>query len=92
MINADAFLLALKPYLLSIWYKLQKPFCCTKPARSNKVLARASTGAPKLPLCLQEPLKLLIAFCANGPYALDEVSRKSGMGYERLESVPEHRV
>lgn len=38
-------------------------------------------GPPKLPLCLQEPLKLLIAFCANGPYALDKVSGKSGTGW-----------
>lgn len=67
LINADVFLLALKPYLQSIWYKLLKPSCCTKPALSNMVLAHVSTGAPKLPLCLQEPLKLLIAFCANGP-------------------------
>lgn len=87
LINADAFLLALRLYLQSIWYKLLKLFCCTKPALSNKVLAHVSTGAPKLPLCLQEPLKLLIAFCANGPYALDKVSTKSGAGYERCEAV-----
>ena len=80
LINADAFLLAPVPYLQSIWYKLPRPFCCTKPALSNKVLAHVSTGAPKLPLCLQESLKLLIAFCANGPYALDKVSGKSGAG------------
>lgn len=56
-------------------------FGAQSPALSNKVLAHVSTGAPKLPLCLQEPLKLLIAFCANGPYALDKVSGKSGTGW-----------
>lgn len=91
LINADALLLALKLYLQSIWHKLLKPSCCTKPALSNKVLAHVSTGAPKLPLCLQEPLKLLIAFCANGPYALDKASRKSCTGcmrHKRICSLP----
>lgn len=79
LINADAFVLARTPHLQSIWYKLWKLFCCTNPALSNKVLAHVSTGASKLPLWLQEPLKLLIAFCANGPYALDKVCGKSRM-------------
>lgn len=87
MINADAFLLALLPYLQSIWYKLLKPFRCTKSALFNKVLAHVWTGAPKRPLCLQEPLKLLIAFCANGPYALDKVSGKFSTGCQRLWGV-----
>lgn len=87
LINADAFLLALILYLQSIWYKLLELFCCTKPAPANKVLAHVSTGALKLPLCLQEPVKLLIAFCANGPYALDKVSGKSGTGWRRLQGT-----
>lgn len=87
LINADAFHLALIPCLQSIWFKLLRLFCSTKPALSNKVLAPVSTGASKLPLCLQEPLKLLIAVCANGPYTLDEVFGKSCTNWSRLGGV-----
>ncbi len=50
-----------------------------KAALSNKVLAHVSTGAPEVPLCLQEALKLLIAFCANGPFVFYQVSGNLGM-------------
>jgi len=79
LINADAFFLAHIYYLEPILAKITGAISVHKAAFSNKVLAHVSTGAPKVPLCLQEALKLLIAFCANGPFVFYQVSGNLGM-------------
>lgn len=79
LINADAFFLAHIYYLEPILAKITGAISVHKAALSNKVLAHVSTGAPKVPLCLQEALKLLIAFCANGPFVFYQVSGNLGM-------------
>lgn len=79
LINADAFFLAHIYYLEPILVKITGAISVHKAALSNKVLAHVSAGAPKVPLCLQEALKLLIAFCANGPFVFYQVSENLGM-------------
>lgn len=79
LINADAFFLAHIYYLEPILVKITGAISVHKAALSNKVLAHVSTGAPEVPLCLQEALKLLIAFCANGPFVFYQVSGNLGM-------------
>lgn len=79
LINADAFFLAHIYYLEPILAKITGAISVHKAALSNKVLAHVSTGAPKVPLCLQEALKLLIAFCANGPFVFYQVLGNLGM-------------
>lgn len=79
LINADAFFLAHIYYLEPILVKITGAISVHKAALSNKVLAHVSTGAPEVPLCLQEALKLLIAFCANGPFVFYQVLGNLGM-------------
>ncbi len=79
LINADAFFLAHVYYLEPILVKITGAISVHKAALSNKVVAHVSTGAPQAPLCLEEALKLLIAFCANGPFVFYQVSGNLGM-------------
>lgn len=92
LINADAFFLAHIYYLEPILVKITGAISVHKAALSNKVLAHVSTGAPKVPLCLQEALKLLIAFCANGPFVFYQVSGNLGMPVVALPLFLSHTV